>query len=40
MRDEARIEERGYTCRVLVGKLKGKRVTGRHSHRWEDNINI
>jgi hypothetical protein len=24
--------------RVLVGKCEGKRLLGRHRHRWEDNI--
>jgi hypothetical protein len=32
-------EERG-TCRVLVGKLEGKRQLGRPRHRWEDNIRM
>jgi hypothetical protein len=26
--------------RVLVGKREGKRLFGRHSHRWEDNIEV
>jgi hypothetical protein len=26
--------------RVLVGKLEGKRLTGRPRRRWEDNIKI
>jgi hypothetical protein len=32
-------EERGI-CRVLVGKLEGKRLLGRPRHRWEDNIKM
>jgi hypothetical protein len=24
--------------RILVGKPEGKRLLGRHRHRWEDNI--
>jgi hypothetical protein len=27
-------------CKVLVGKLEGKRPLGRPRCRWEDNINI
>ena len=26
--------------RVLVGKLEGKRLLGRHRRRWEDNIKM
>ena len=26
--------------RILVGKPEGKRPLGRHSRRWEDNINM
>jgi hypothetical protein len=32
--------ERRDLCRVLVLKPKGKRILGRHMHRWEDNIKI
>jgi hypothetical protein len=32
-------EERGM-CRVLVGKLEGKRPLGRPRRRWEDNIKM
>jgi hypothetical protein len=32
-------EERG-VLRVLVGKPEGKRPSGRHRRRWEDNINM
>jgi hypothetical protein len=27
-------------CRILVGKLEGKRPVGRPMHRWADNIKI
>jgi hypothetical protein len=27
-------------CRVLVGKLEGKRRLGRNRRRWEDNIKM
>jgi hypothetical protein len=26
--------------RVLMGKHQGKRLLGRHRHRWEDNIKV
>ena len=32
-------EERG-ACRVLVGKMEGKRPLGRSRRRWVDNIGI
>jgi hypothetical protein len=32
-------EKRG-ACRVLVGKLEGKRPLVRPRHRWEDNIKM
>ena len=35
----ARKGERRGVCRVLVGKLEGKRPLGRPRHRWEGNIN-
>jgi len=31
----AHMQERRGACRVLVGKLKGKRPLGRPRHRWE-----
>jgi len=36
----ARIGERRGVCRVLVGKLEGKRPLGRTRRRWEDNIKM
>jgi len=33
------VEERG-VCRVLVGKLEGKRQLRRPRHRWVDNIRM
>jgi hypothetical protein len=27
-------------CRILVGKIEGKRALGRPRHRWVDNIKI
>jgi hypothetical protein len=36
----ARMEERGCTNRVLVGKPEEKRPLGRHKRRWEDNIKV
>jgi hypothetical protein len=36
----ARIGEERGVCRVLVGKLEGKRLLGRFSRRWEDNIKM
>ena len=32
--------ERRGVCRVLVGKLEGKRPLERPRHRWEDNIRM
>jgi hypothetical protein len=32
-------EARG-VYKVLVGKLEGRRPSGRHSRRWEDNIKM
>jgi len=32
--------ERRGICRVLVGKLEGKRPLGRPRRRWEDNITM
>jgi len=32
--------ERRGVYRVLVGKLKGKRLLGRHRPRWEENIQM
>jgi hypothetical protein len=26
--------------KILVGKSEGKRLFGRHRHRWEDNIKM
>jgi hypothetical protein len=26
--------------RIFVGKPEGKRLLGRHGHRWEDNIKM
>jgi hypothetical protein len=37
---EARIGERRYAYRVLVGKPEGKIPLGRHRRRWEDNIKM
>jgi hypothetical protein len=34
----ARMGERRGLCRVLVGRLEGKRTLGRSRRRWEDNI--
>jgi hypothetical protein len=28
------------TYKVLVGKLEGSRLLGRHRHSWEDNIKM
>ena len=36
----ARMGERRDLCRVLVGKLEGKRPLGRPRLRWEDNIKM
>jgi hypothetical protein len=37
--DMARMGEGRRVYRVLVGTPEGKRPLGRHSRRWEDNIN-
>jgi hypothetical protein len=34
----ARMEETRTSCRILVRKPKGKRLTGRLRHRWEEII--
>jgi hypothetical protein len=36
----ARIGEERVVHRVLVGKHEGKRPSGRHRRRWDDNINM
>jgi hypothetical protein len=36
----ARMWERRFIYRVLVGKAEGKRPLGRPRHRWEDNIKM
>jgi len=36
----ARMEERRGVCRVLIGRLEGKRPVGRPRRRWEDNIQM
>jgi hypothetical protein len=36
----ARMWERRGVCRVLVGKLEGKRLLSRHRRRWKDNIKM
>jgi hypothetical protein len=36
----ARMGEKRNTCRILVGKPKGKRPLGRPRCRWEENIKI
>jgi hypothetical protein len=32
--------EKRNACRILVGKLEGKRQLRRHRSRWEDNIKM
>jgi hypothetical protein len=32
--------ERIVVCSVLVGKSEGKKILGRHRHRWEGNIRM
>jgi hypothetical protein len=32
--------DRRGACRVLVGRLDGRRPFGRHGHRWEDNVKV
>ena len=39
MRRFLNYERRG-VCNVFVGKPEGKRPSGRHEHRWEDNIKV
>jgi hypothetical protein len=39
-RHVARIREKRYVCRVLVGKPEGKRPHGTPMHRWADNIKM
>ena len=36
----AHMEDRRGSYGILVGKPEGKRVLGRHQHRWENNIRI
>jgi hypothetical protein len=36
----ARIGEKRNVCRILVGKLEGKRPLVRPRHRWVDNIKM
>jgi hypothetical protein len=36
----ARMGEKRNACRILVGKLEGKRPLGRPRRRWVDNIKI
>ena len=36
----ARMGERRGEYRALLGKPEGKRLLGRHSRRWEDNIKM
>jgi hypothetical protein len=36
----ARMREKRNACRILVGKLEGKRPLGRPRRRWMDNIKI
>jgi hypothetical protein len=36
----SRMGEKRGVCRVLVGKLEGKRPLGRPRRRWEDNIKM
>jgi hypothetical protein len=36
----ARMREKRNACRLLVGKPEGKRLLGRSSRRWADNIKI
>ena len=40
VRHVARVGERRYLYRVLVGKPEGNRPLGRPRHRWEDNIKM
>jgi hypothetical protein len=35
-----RIREKRGVYRILVGKPEGKRLLGRPTHRWENNITI
>jgi len=36
----ARMGERSFVYRVLVGKPEGRRPLGRLGHRWKDNITM
>ena len=36
----ARMRDRRGACRVLVGRLEGKKTLARPRRRWEDNINM
>jgi hypothetical protein len=36
----ARMVEKRNACRILVGKLEGRRPLGRPSRRWMDNIKM
>jgi hypothetical protein len=36
----ARMEEKRDAYRILVGRPEGRRLPGRPSHRWEDNIKM
>jgi hypothetical protein len=36
----ARLEEIKNENKILVGKLEGKRLPGRHRRRWQDNIKM
>ena len=36
----SRMGDRRGACRILVGRLEGKKPFGRPRHRWEDNINM
>jgi len=36
----ARMREGRGSYRILDGRPEGKRLLGRHMHRWEDNIKI
>ena len=36
----SRMGDRRGACRILVGRLEGKKPFGRSRHRWEDNINM
>jgi hypothetical protein len=36
----ARMGEKRHAYRILVGRPEGRRLLGRHSRRWEDNIKM